>query len=124
MLQWFVTPKHKAGEGRREGGSGVTALAASPAVVLLLQSSAWQGHTEQSGTFANVALAATHGSSKPCTPGAERHPGQQGTGISTWERVPWSHRQGHLHHPGFDCTKSTHTQSAITLDPFFPLGKE
>lgn len=62
---------------------GVTALAASPAAVLLWQSYAWQGHTEQSGTFGNVALAATHSSSKRCTAGAERHPGQQGAGIST-----------------------------------------
>lgn len=65
------------------GGNGVTALAASPAAVVLLQSYAWQGHSEHSGSFENVALAATHSSSKCCTAGAERHPGQQGAGIST-----------------------------------------
>lgn len=43
----------------------------------------------------------------------------QGLGsCSTWERVLWSHRQGHLHYPSFDCTRSTHIQSAVTPFPF------
>lgn len=59
----------------------------------------------------------TQGSREPALP--------QGLGpCFTQERVPWSHRQGHLHYPGFDCTQSTHAQSAETLLPFFPWCKE